>query len=92
MLRIDNNLLSGPIPIGICELDELKYLDLSGNALSGFFPWAECGARWPKIHIFKLTPNPGLEGFLPERVEELRAGMHIDAVIRLADLTQPQSS
>ena len=87
VLRVDNNLLSGPVSALISELDDLRYLDVSGNALSGPFPVAECGARWPRIHIFKLMPNR-LEGFVPERVEELRAGRFVDAVIRLSDLKQ----
>mgnify|MGYP001102979454 FL=1 len=35
---MQNNHLTGPIPISLGELDELRYLSLDGNSLSGTIP------------------------------------------------------
>ena len=38
LLALDNNQLSGPVPLGLADLDNLTTLRLSGNQLSGCVP------------------------------------------------------
>ena len=38
LLALDNNQLSGPVPLGLADLDNLTTLRLSGNQLSGCAP------------------------------------------------------
>ncbi|KAL7238021.1 hypothetical protein ACSBR2_004174 [Camellia fascicularis] len=50
-INMFSNNLEGPIPIELCKLDVLKFLDLSENKLSGSIPSCFNGSQVRHVHL-----------------------------------------
>lgn len=67
-LVLSNNNLSGPLPDTICEMTQLRRLDLSGNQLNGPIP--ECIGELTQLQELTLW-GTGLSGPIPESIVNL---------------------
>ena len=78
-LELSANGLSGPVPMEIANLTELRVVDLAENDLSGAFPGSFAGLH--ELAELRLGRNPGLEGALPfalRGLERVRVLLHDD--------------
>lgn len=62
-LALQDNMLEGPIPLSISNLDEMYHLDLSNNRLTGHLPINLEGLK--KLEYLFLAFNPFEHGIVP---------------------------
>ncbi len=67
-LKLDRNMLAGPLPTGMDSLDALEVLSLEGNLLTGTIPAALGGI--PNLRFLSLYSNR-LEGDIPVELTQL---------------------
>jgi Leucine-rich repeat (LRR) protein len=68
-LQLQQNALTGPIPLEIGECKRLEFLNLSSNALEGYLP-SSLG-NLTNLQVLLLNDNPGLLCPLPEGLSNL---------------------
>ncbi len=74
-LTLDDNALTGPLPLRLGELSTLEILSLKNNDFSGPVP-SEFGGM-SNLRELELTNNPAMEGALPA---DLTALHHLDVL------------
>ncbi|PIA52094.1 hypothetical protein AQUCO_01000167v1 [Aquilegia coerulea] len=68
LLVLSDNHINGSIPISLCKMNKLKYLDLSKNKISGTLP--QCWSASQILTVIDLASNK-LSGTVPSSIGQL---------------------